>query len=46
MPMISMSPLQSALAKFGVVCAVECACIKAMGEMYEPWVMRVMLSLV
>ena len=34
------SPLQSALVKFGVLCAVDVACIEAVGEMFEPWVMR------
>ena len=34
------SPLLLALFEFGVVCAVEFACINAMGEMFEPWVMR------
>ena len=34
------SPLSLALVKIVGVCAVECACIKAMGEMLEPWVMR------
>ena len=34
------SPLSLSLFKFGVVCAVEFACIEAMGEMFEPWVMR------
>ena len=34
------SPLQSALVKIGVVCAVDVVCIEAMGEMFEPWVMR------
>ena len=34
------SPLSLPLFKFGVVCAVEFACIESMGEMFEPWVMR------
>ena len=34
------SLLLLSLFKFGVVCAVEFACIEAMGEMFEPWVMR------
>ena len=42
------SPLQSALVEIGVVCAVDVVCIEAMGEMFEPWVMRhdAVLSLV
>ena len=38
--MYASSPLALVLFKFGVVCAVEVACIKAMGEMFEPWVMQ------
>ena len=34
------SSLSLALVKIVGVCAVECACIKAMGEIFEPWVMR------
>ena len=34
------SPLSLSLFKFGVVCAADVVCIKAMGEMLEPWVMR------
>ena len=34
------SPLSLSLFKFGVACAVDVVCIKAMGEMLEPWVMR------
>ena len=34
------SPLSLSLFKFGVACAVDVVCIKSMGEMLEPWVMR------
>ena len=34
------SSLSLSLFKFGVACAVDVVCIKAMGEMFEPWVMR------
>ena len=34
------SSLSLSLFKFGVACAVDVVCIKSMGEMLEPWVMR------
>ena len=34
------SLLSLSLFKFGVACAVDVVCIKSMGEMLEPWVMR------
>ena len=42
------SPLSLALFKIGVVCAEERACVEAVGEMLEPWVMQddVVLGLV
>ena len=42
------SPLSLALFKIGVLCADERACVEAVGEMLEPWVMQddVVLGLV
>ena len=34
------SSLSLSLFKFGVACAVDVVCIKSMGEVLEPWVMR------
>ena len=42
------TPLSLALFKIGVLCADERACVEAVGEMLEPWVMQddVVLGLV